>query len=228
MKIYKSNYRNHWVSPYTILETVCFWEKDRDCIYDHDDDAKNPYRWWVNFLTPICRVWSWFLDLVHPQINYVKIDRWDSWNMDSTLADIVLPLLKQLKLKKHGAPCVDDEDVPEHLQSTAAPPKENEYDIDAYHFQRWDWIMDEMIHAFECKANQDWTDKYYTGTADYQFKKLDETRFNPITNKQEGLSELVEGPKHTQVVDWDGMKAEQARITNGFRLFGKYYEGLWD
>jgi hypothetical protein len=29
-------------------------------------------------------------------------------------------------------------------------------------------------------------------------------------------------------VDWEGMKAEQARITNGFRLFGKYYEGLWD
>jgi hypothetical protein len=39
---------------------------------------------------------------------------------------------------------------------------------------------------------------------------------------------MVEGPNHTQVVDWDGMKAQQARITNGFRLFGKYYEGLWD
>jgi hypothetical protein len=39
---------------------------------------------------------------------------------------------------------------------------------------------------------------------------------------------MVEGPNHTQKVDWDGMKAEQTRITNGFRLFGKYYEGLWD
>jgi hypothetical protein len=30
--------------------------------------------------------------------------------------------------------------------------------------------------------------------------------------------------------DWDmeGMKAEQERISNGFRLFGKYYESLWD
>ena len=228
MKIYKSNYRHHWVSPYTILETVCFWEKGQDRIYDHDPDAKNPYRWWVNFLTPICGAWCKFLDLVHPQINYVKIDRWDSWNMDSTLSDIILPLLKQLKDKKHGAPCVDDEDVPEHLRSTAAPAKENEYDIDANHFARWDWIMDEMIFAFDCKVQDDWTQKYYTGESDWQWKKLDETRFNPITNKQEGLSEMVEGPNHTQKVDWDGMKAQQARITNGFRLFGKYYEGLWD
>jgi len=99
MKIYKSNYRNHWVSPYTILEALCFWEKGQDRIYDHDPDAKNPYRWWVNFLTPICGAWCKFLDLVHPQINYVKIDRWDSWNMDSTLSDIILPLLKQLNDK---------------------------------------------------------------------------------------------------------------------------------
>jgi hypothetical protein len=28
--------------------------------------------------------------------------------------------------------------------------------------------------------------------------------------------------------DWDYDMAYQARISNGFRLFGKYYEGLWD
>jgi hypothetical protein len=28
--------------------------------------------------------------------------------------------------------------------------------------------------------------------------------------------------------DWDGLKLEQERIQNGFRLFGKYYQGLWD
>ena len=228
MKIYKSNYRDHWVSPYTILETVCFWEKDRDRIFNLDDDPKNPYQRWVDWLTPICSAWCKFLDFVHPKINYVKIDRWDTWNLDGTLADIVLPMLKQLKVKKQGAPFVDDEDVPEELRSTSAPAKANEYDVDDHHFKRWDWVMDEMIYAFECKVHDDWTEKYYTGTADYQFKKLDETHFNPITKKQEGLSEMVEGPNHTQKVDWDGMRAEQARITNGFRLFGKYYEGLWD
>jgi len=228
MKIYKSKYRNHWVSPYTILEKVCFWEKDRDRVYNLDNEANNPYDRWVNFLNPICGAVMKFLDWVHPQINYVKIDYWDSWNMDSTLADIILPMLRQLKAKKQGAPFVDDEDVPEHIRSTAAPPKENEYDVDANHFLRWDWVIDEMIFAFECKTQDDWTEKYYSGVSDLQFKKCDETHFNPVTNKHEHMSELVEGPGHTQTVDWDGMKAQQARISNGFRLFGKYYEGLWD
>ncbi len=44
--------------------------------------------------------------------------------MDYTLSHIVVPMLKQLKETKHGAPFVDDEDVPEELKSTSAPPKE--------------------------------------------------------------------------------------------------------
>jgi hypothetical protein len=34
---------------------------------------------------------------VHPEIKYVKIDRYDTWSMDHTLADIILPMLKQLQ-----------------------------------------------------------------------------------------------------------------------------------
>ncbi len=34
MKVYISKYRNHWISPYTILEKVCFWEKDKDAFYN--------------------------------------------------------------------------------------------------------------------------------------------------------------------------------------------------
>ena len=33
------------------------------------------------------------LDLIHPKIDFVKIDRWDTWNMDCTLAVITLPML---------------------------------------------------------------------------------------------------------------------------------------
>ena len=39
---------------------------------------------------------------------------------------------------------------------------------------------------------------------------------------------MVQGPKHTLQCDTDGMTAYQERISNGFRLFGKYYENLWD
>ena len=28
--------------------------------------------------------------------------------------------------------------------------------------------------------------------------------------------------------DWEGRKKVEERINNGFRLFGKYYQGLWD
>ena len=40
--------------------------------------------------------------------------------------------------------------------------------------------------------------------------------------------QMGEGPKHTYKCDYEGMEKMQKRITNGFRLFGKYYEGLWD
>jgi hypothetical protein len=158
-----------------------------------------------------------FLDFIHPRINYIKIDRYDTWDMDKTLSPIILPMLKQLKVSKQGAPMVSDDDVPEELKSTSALPKEDEWDTDSNHFKRWDYIMDEMIWAFEQLINDDWEDQYYTGESDYQFEKRDD-----------GLSELVKGPKHTQEWDREGWTKHHERIDNGLRLFGTYYRGLWD
>ena len=45
----------------------------------------------------------------------VRIDPWDTWSMDRTLALIIYPMLKQLHKTNHGAPCTDDDDVPELL-----------------------------------------------------------------------------------------------------------------
>jgi hypothetical protein len=70
--------------------------------------------------------------------------------------------------KKHGAPFVDDEDVPDHLKSTAAPAKENEWDTDANHFARWDWVLDEMIFAFECKTDDSWEEAFRSGEHDHE------------------------------------------------------------
>jgi hypothetical protein len=113
---------------------------------------------------------------------------------------------------------VDDEDVPEHLRSTAAPAKENEWDTDDNHFLRWDWIMDELIWTFEQQhPDNDWEQQYYSGEHDIEWKKLDN-----------GMSEMCRGPKDTFKIDMDGLTAHQARITNGLKLFGKYYQGLWD
>lgn len=147
----------------------------------------------------------------------VRIDNYDTWSMDHTLAPIILPMLKQLNATKHGSPWVDDEDVPEELRSTNALPKEDEYDIDSNHHLRWEWVMDEMIWAFEQKMT-DWEDQYTTGEYDWKFEKTEDGK----------NSEMKEGPNHTAVTDWDGRKAHQKRMSNGFRLFGKYFENLWD
>ena len=223
MKVYKSGYRNHWVSPYAILKVVCFWEKDDDVFYNHEDIPGHKYDKWVNFLNPFCVAWNKFLDFVHPQINYVKIDRYDTWSMDSTLADIILPMLKQLQKDKHGAPFVDDEDVPEELKSTSAPPKENEWSTDDNHFKRWDYVLGEMIFAFECKVDDTWEEKFRSGEIDHKT-----VASNWDKNGKATMYQMVDGPNHTYKIDMDGLQEVQKRITNGYRLFGKYYEGLWD
>lgn len=223
MKAYISNYRHHWISPYTILTRVCFWEKDPDRIYNLEDQANNPYTKWVERLTPWCEALRRVLDWVHPQIQYVRIDPWDTYSMDATLGHIVLPMLRQLYISKHGSPHVADEDVPEHLRSTAAPPPENDWDTDANHHARWDWVMEEMIFAFEHSQDTSWQDRFSSGVID---RKNVPCAWD--ANGQPTLYEWVEGPNHTYHCDREGMKRIEDRMQRGFELFGKYYQALWD
>jgi len=137
--------------------------------------------------------WIWF-DRRTGQKQTIHIDRWDTWSMDHTLAPIILPMLIQLKKEKHGAPNVDPQDVPKNLRVSSQDYHRYKRtgETDPKFFERWDWVLDEMIYAFDCKANKD--DVYM--------------RFD--------------------IDDQEGMEKEQKRISNGFRLFGKYYESLWD
>jgi len=150
----------------------------------------------------------------------VKIDYWDTWSMDHSLSLIIHPMLIQLQQTKHGAPFTDDEDVPEELRSTSAPPKEYEYDVDDNHHKRWEWILDEMIWAFAQKLDDNAESQFHTG--DHDIKWVD------ITVDGEEMFEMVRGPNDTHVFDKEGWEAWNARKTNGFKLFGKYFEGLWD
>jgi hypothetical protein len=137
----------------------------------------------------------------------IHIDKYDTWSMDHTLSMIIVPMLKQLHATKHGAPCTDDDDVPEELRSTNAT-KDVEWHTDSNHFKRWDWIMSEMIWTFEQLASD--------GECYDQFYKIEKN-----TDPNSSLLDKVE-------IDHDGLDAMQARITNGTRLFGKYYQNLWD
>jgi hypothetical protein len=184
------------------LEVVFFWRK-----IDYDEPIIDK---WSDRLAPICQGIQKVLDFIHPKINYVKIDRWDTWSMDYTLSHIIVPMLKQLKETKHGAPFTDDEDAPEELKSTSAPPKENDWDTDENHFKRWDWILSEMIWAFEQNLDDKSEEKFFDH-AEWDEKEKD---FGKNLHKIK--------------IDQEGLKIHQDRKANGFRLFGKYYQGLWD
>ena len=175
-----------WPTKYTTFEK--YLEKAEDTI-------QTVYNW-VNVL---------IFDRLQQKIK-VKIDYWDTWSLDHTLSHIIAPMLKQLNETKHGAGFVDDEDVPEELKSTSAPPKENEWDTDDNHFKRWDYVLNEMIWAFEQKVKDDWEQQFYKFEYDHK------------------------APLGMKIVwrDDEGRKKHQERMSNGFRLFGKYYEGLWD
>jgi len=231
MRVKIGKYKNYY-GPYQIAEALCFWvrkEKDEYGI------KRNP-EWVHNFGTWLAggedkdswlqRACLW-VESKRTRTIKVKIDSWDTWSMDHTLSYIILPMLKQLKEKKHGAPFTDDEDVPEHLRSTAAEPKENEYDTDSNHFLRWDWIMDEMIFAFECELDDSWEDAFRSGNFDTVWLPVDRDG-NPVPEEDAKLYQMADGPNHTYQCDYEGMKVVQARISNGFRLFGVYYQGLWD
>jgi hypothetical protein len=213
MKIYLSNPRNHWVSPYKFCEALCSWRE-----IDYDEPWVQRV---VKILNPVMGAWQKFLDFVHPQINYVKIDRWDTWSMDSTLSPIILPMLKQLKKDKHGSPNVDDEDVPAKLRSVkrkivSSSKMYNDQDIhkiddgiDKNFHRRWDYVMDEMIWTFTQLCDWDNDAKFYDHSE---------------ANKEKDFSNSIRKIK----VDRVGLQKHNERITNGLRLFGKYFRALWD
>jgi hypothetical protein len=138
-------------------------------------------------------------------------------------------MLKQLKATTHGAPFVDDEDVPEgiDLRSTEALPKEDEYDVDSNHFKRWNWVLDEMIFAFECKIDDSWQEAFCSGEFDTVWIPVDREG-NEVPKEDAKLFHMTDGPNHTYKCDYEGMKIVENRIQNGFRLFGRYYQNLWD
>ena len=99
-----------WIGPYQIAEKIIFWA-DR---YDDDDpwaDRQHRLGRWLaedrqgndSWLTKLCQ---WIHSKQERKVK-IRIDNYDVWGMDHTLALIVHPMLLKLKEQKHGSPMVE-------------------------------------------------------------------------------------------------------------------------
>ena len=217
MKVYIGPY-NHWFQPYQWAKKLVRWwygygNLDRLGLSKYEEietTALKRFKW-------LRAIEGWF-DARYKRKVKVRIDYYDTWSMDDTIALVILPMLKQLKEKKHGSQLVDDDDVPEELKSTSAPPLTEEqvnmgYTDNNVH-ARWDWVMNEMIWAFEQIVDED---------PDSQFHS-DLNPDEPSDAPDISFSESIRRRKF----DKDGYIAWHNRKTRGLTLFGKYFEGLWD
>ena len=179
MKVYIGPYRRRWYShihyDYMNKKYNHDWT-DSTTTFEHLlEKYENLLEWIYN------RTINKILDLFKEQKIKIRIDDYDLWSMDDTLAVIISPMLKKLKEQKHGSSYVDNEDVPPDLRH----PVTDDPDHDSLIEKRWAYVIDEMIWAFDRKVENDYLyDESY--------------------------------------------KEGQMRMSNGFRLFGKYYESLWD
>ena len=206
MKIYLNRPKNNWLSPYTIIEKAMFWRE-----IDYNEPV---VQFWKKILDPFCDGLYAIRSFFNRDIKYIHIDPWDAWSLEHTLSPIILPILQELKRVKHGAPFIADEDVPKNLRVGAKGTGNSDVhklfdDGDNTFFERYDYILDEMIWTFTQLSMDDHEAPFYDHTE---------------SSKEPDLNKSVRKLK----VDRKGLAAHNARINNGLRLFGKYYRSLWD
>lgn len=238
MKIKIGDYKN-WFGPYQLADFLCFWAKEK--ISDHDFKEKplwvRKFGEWLAFgyvkteqekrkrhalldheSRPKTFLYKFllFLNKLKKRTVKVKIDPWDTINISHTLGYIILPLLKHLRDKGYTTPEIDDEDLPEEIRIL---------DIHA----RWDWILDEIIWAFDQHMNDDNEAQFFSGVFDKISVPVDKN-FNEIP-ETDMITKIhawawKDGDHHTLQFDEQSYNLWLNRKLNGFRLFGKYYTHL--
>lgn len=157
----------------------------------------------------------------------IRIDPWDTWNMDQTLALLIVPMLTQLKAEKHGIPHTYISDAPEafnEVDDTLPAEVLGESAPNSYSEPRWNWILDEMIWAFTQKIDSG-EDSFYHNKDQLS---IDFEKFEGSTTSKLKFDYQKDLDKPPYRVDHEGLNAYHDRMCNGFRLFGKYYNSLWD
>lgn len=229
MKVYIGPY-DHWFRPAKWFKNWIHrlygfsdkqhWHVIERLKYQASDELEKLDDWLDDFW-----LYNWLLALEHWVRNkferkiQIRIDKYDVWNLGDTLALIALPMLYEFKRQGiDGAPPVDDEDVPEYLRATAAPPlteeEQNHGAVDKLWHPRWNWVVDEMIWAME-QVNDPDADSHFHTDADPA---------KPRNEKGISFEESMQRGKF----DREGYMAFHNRKRHGLKLFGKYLEALWN
>jgi hypothetical protein len=168
MKVHIGPYTDY-IGPYQIAEKVFFWIDHRAVLLDEtlenrwDVKACNKFGDWLDksWVHKFC-LW---LDSKKRRKIDVRIDSYDTWSMDHTLALIIHPMLVQLRDTNHGYFSSDPEDAPHIGQDPGT-----DFTNDSKALDRYKWIMDEMIWAFDTlKTDEDYK-LFYTEENGWDFE----------------------------------------------------------
>ena len=163
MKVYIGPYRD-WIGPYQIAEKIFFWV-DRTGIYAEDPPiysrwdyrAEEKFANWLDSIEWLNKLCGWINSKNERKID-IRIDKYDTWSLDHTLALIAHPLLVQLRDTNHGFFCPDKEDVP-HI----GLGEETDFGhSDTLAEERYKWVMDELVWTFEQLKNDNDYELFYT------------------------------------------------------------------
>lgn len=224
MKVYLGPFK-YWVGPYQIAKIILFWIPEYDKDYNSNRTVHNFGKWLATKKDGSPSLLANFCEWVESKRSRkvkVCIDDYDTFNADATMTYIILPLLKKIREDKNGYPYVKMEDVPEKLRVENV---ENLFDDnDTTLHERWDWVLNEMIWAFEQihPDSPDWEAQYSSGKISL--------RHEPVKFDEDGnpaLYQIMKNEDHTSKFDSEGYKLHRDRIDNGLILFGKYYQSLW-
>lgn len=118
-------------TPHYVASKLLFWCSDDDYRVEHLAAKLS-----CSILSKVIRK----IDTVLHSREVVVIEEHDVWDMDQTVAMLVLPMLKELVKQKDSFGRVNPLDCP----STCVSNKE-----------RWTYVVNEMIFAFDATINRD-------------------------------------------------------------------------
>lgn len=138
----------------------------------------------------------------------IRIDPYDTWSLDHTLALIIFPALLQLKQTKQGVPgefltSVGNSADDNYCFDFIAEDSADVFDQDC---NKWNDVLDKMIWSFsQLSIFENYDDKYF-----------------------EGYFGVNRYDKHPRYYDANGNSCHDERIQEGLDLFGKHFRSLWD